>query len=63
MDGHKERALQYRLKAQEVRAMLSDMKDQHARDALEGIAAGYERLATIQENLAKADKLIPPRRS
>lgn len=56
MDGHEERALQYRRKAEELRATLPGIKDQHIRDTLEVIAAGYDRLAAIQENLAKADR-------
>jgi hypothetical protein len=56
MGGHEERARKYRLKAAELRAMLPDMKDQNMRATLAGIAAGYDRLAKIQETLAKADK-------
>lgn len=59
MNGHKERALQYRLKAEELRAMIPDMKDEQTRDTLENIARGYDRLATIQKHLARTDKLPP----
>ncbi len=53
MDGHYEKAIEYRQKAEELRSLLIDMKDQNTRDMLEQIAAGYDRLAAIQENLGK----------
>ena len=58
MDGHAERAFLYRQKAEELRGMISDMKDQQTRETLESIARGYDQLANVQESLAKADKTI-----
>lgn len=58
MNEHKERAFQYRQKAEEIRAMIPDMPDDQTRQTLEKIATGYEQLANVQENLARADKAI-----
>lgn len=57
MDGHAEQAFKYRQKAEELRAMIPDMKDQHARETLEKLAVGYDQLAKAQDNLARVDKL------
>ena len=56
--GHEDRAREYREKAEELRAMLEDIKDDFARGTLERVAAGYDELAQIQEKLAEADKLV-----
>jgi hypothetical protein len=61
MIAHEERAFQYRQKAEELRAMIPDMRDGHTRVTLEKIAAGYDQLARVQDNLAKADKAIGKR--
>ncbi|HEX5279479.1 MAG TPA: hypothetical protein VFW28_05335 [Micropepsaceae bacterium] len=61
MVGHTERAAEYRRKAEQLRATIQDVKDQESRDAIEKIAAGYEQLARIQKNLAKADEAIGKR--
>lgn len=61
MVGHTERAAEYRRKAEQLRATIQDVKDQESRDAIEKIAAGYEQLARIQQNLAKADEAIGKR--
>lgn len=58
MNGHEERAFQYRQKAEEVRAMIPDMSDDQTRQTLEKIAVGYEQLANVQDNLARADKAV-----
>jgi RNA polymerase sigma-70 factor (ECF subfamily) len=49
----KGRAFQCQQMAEEVRAMIPDMKDEHTRVTLEKIAAGYDQLARVQESLAK----------
>lgn len=54
MDGHKARALKYRLKAEELRSMLPDMKDEQSRKTLERIAIDYDHLAMLQEMLARS---------
>lgn len=48
MDGHKERAFQYRQKAEELREMIPDMTDDHTRDTLENIARGHDRSRTFR---------------
>jgi hypothetical protein len=56
MDGHTERARLYRQKAAELRETIRDILDQESRDAVEKVAAGYDQLARVQDNLAKADE-------
>ena len=56
MDGHEGRAAQYRDKAAQLRGMLPAMIGDQARDTLERIAAGYDQLANVQDNLARADR-------
>jgi hypothetical protein len=56
MNEHEERALKYRQKAAELRGMVSGIKNQEGRDAVEKMASNYERLARVQETLAKADE-------
>lgn len=52
MDGHSEQALQYRQRAEELRAILPDMKDEFCRKTVEKIILDYEKLARIQDKLA-----------
>jgi hypothetical protein len=57
MNGHNEKALEYRLKAEELRSMIPDMKDRSSREILEKIAADYDHLAIVQERLANSEKI------
>lgn len=53
MNEHEERAFKYRQKADELRAILPDMKDPLYRKILERIILDYDKLAVAQEKLAK----------
>lgn len=57
MDEHDKKALEYRLKAEELRSMIPDMKDPNTCEVLEKIAAGYDHLALVQERLGNAEKI------
>lgn len=52
MDGHAERALKYRQKAEVLRAMMADFRDRQTHETFKKLAADYERLASVQEMLA-----------
>jgi hypothetical protein len=52
MNEHAEKAFVYRQRAEELRAMIPDMKDRTYAKILEKIATDYDRLADIQEQLA-----------
>jgi len=54
MNEHEKKALDYRMKAEELRSMIPDMKDQNTREVLEKIAADYDHLATVQMKLAES---------
>jgi hypothetical protein len=56
LNGDEKHALQCRQKAQEVGAMIPGVKDH---DMFEHIAAGYARLTTTQETLAKQISAAP----
>lgn len=56
MVGHKERAEEYRLKAEELRSLMPDMTDKHTRELLEKIAADYDQLAVVGEGFAESEK-------
>lgn len=60
MDEYDQRAFQYRQRAEELRAILSDMTDRYCHDTLETIALEYDRLAKVQERLGKMNP-PPPR--
>jgi hypothetical protein len=53
MDEHTHKAFIYRQRAEELRVMIPDMNDAHARDVFLRIAADYETLALIQDRLAR----------
>ena len=53
MDEYEERAYQYRQRAEELRAILPDMKDPASRKTLIKLAEDYDRLADRQEKLSK----------
>ena len=55
MDGHAEKAFVYRQRAEELRVIAADMKDEANRQILLRIAADYDRLATIQDQLASVE--------
>jgi hypothetical protein len=50
-----ERALIYRQNAERLRDTASDIKDTHSSEALRKVAAEYDYLAAIQEQLAKVN--------
>jgi hypothetical protein len=52
MEGHAERAFVYRQRAEELRVIAADIKDEANHRILLRIAADYERLAVIQDQLA-----------
>jgi hypothetical protein len=52
MNEHQKRAVRYRNRAEELRAIIPDMKDPISRETLVKIAADYDRLAETQEKLA-----------
>lgn len=49
-------ARRYRDKAEELRTMIPNTRDQKAREILENMAASYELLPSVQERLAQVDK-------
>ncbi|HEX5279446.1 MAG TPA: hypothetical protein VFW28_05170 [Micropepsaceae bacterium] len=49
MNGDDFRAFQYRQRAEELRAILSDMKDPEIRKKIEKLILDYEKLAFIQD--------------
>ena len=53
MDEHEARAFRYRQRAEELRAILTDMKDEVSCETLVKIAADYDPLADIQDGLAR----------
>jgi hypothetical protein len=53
MDENQERAFQYRQRAEELRAIIPDMKDPVCRETLVKVAADYDRLAEVQERIAE----------
>jgi len=57
MNGHNKKALEYRMKADELRSMIPDMKDRGTREIFEKIAGDYDHLALVQERLANAEKI------
>jgi hypothetical protein len=58
MVGHEDWADEYRQRAEELRATIPDLKDQQTREMIEKVAAGWDQLARVQDNLANADKTI-----
>jgi hypothetical protein len=54
MNGPAEKAFMYRLRAEELKAMIPDMKDRVYAKILENIADDYYRLADMQEQIAEA---------
>lgn len=54
MNEHEQRALKYREKAEELRAILPSMKDPLYRKILEKLIVDYGKLADAQEKLAKS---------
>ena len=56
MDEYEERAYQYRQRAEELRAILPDMKDPHTRETVERIIRGYDKLAIAQDRLSQENK-------
>ena len=58
MDGHEELAEQYRQRAAIIRAELSEMRDDLSRKTLENIASGYDKLAKIQDGLARTQRTV-----
>lgn len=57
MDDYQRRAFQYRQRAEELRAILSDMTDRYCHDTLETIAIEYDRLAKVQERLGRMNSI------
>lgn len=55
MDGHGEKAFLYRQRAEELRVMADDVKDRRTREVLLRLAHDYERLAVMQDQLAKTN--------
>ena len=55
MNDYESRAFQYRQRAEELRAILSDMKDPHTRGKIENLIRDYDRLADAQDKLAGGD--------
>lgn len=56
MNEHERLAFGYRQKAVELRAMGLDFKDPVTHKTIEELAAGYDRLAAVQEQLARVDE-------
>lgn len=56
MATHEQHAEEYRLKAEELRATIPDSKDRYTREMIEKMAAGYDQLVRVQDNLANVDK-------
>jgi hypothetical protein len=56
MDEHEERAFRYRQRAEELRTITPNMKDETYREILTRIAADYDRLADTHERLAQEDR-------
>ena len=53
MSDYETRAYQYRQRAEELRAILHDMKDPQTREKIEKLVADYDRLAEKQDALAR----------
>jgi hypothetical protein len=53
MHEHTQKAFVYRQRAEELRVMITDMKDEETHAVLLRIAADYEHLALIQDQLAR----------
>lgn len=49
-------ARRYRDKAEELRTMIPNTRDQKAREILENMAPSYELLPSVQGRLAQVDK-------
>lgn len=49
MNEYESRAYQYRQRAEELRAILEDMKDPETREKIEKLILNYEKLASIQD--------------
>lgn len=56
MNEHQRIAFGYRQKAVELRAMILDFKNPVTHATIEKVAAAYDRLADIQERLAREDE-------
>jgi uncharacterized membrane protein (DUF106 family) len=54
--GPAEKAFRYRSYAQELKVKIRKMRDRRCAKILENIAADYDRLAAIQEQLSKSDQ-------
>ena len=58
MSGDNDTAARYRQRAEEVRLIAQNMKDEQAREILQGVAEDYERMARQRDYTAEIDRRL-----